>query len=248
MVGQKEKISIFIFLLLAFCLLNIHGQVIRKTIVSKEKESYDKKVNIGFKTGFRSTNYIVSEMSVDGVAYDDNLLQKNYRMGYYVALYSRFNFKRKFLQPEVSFNIDRAGMTLNMPELEGTGNKPLVKSTIYSFCFPLLYGYDVIRKGPYSLSLFAGPKLVYLWKSYQDYSNFPYNFIQEKLNPLNASIIAGVSVNISEVFFDFRYEQDLFNISKSMSYKTISSEGSKTGNMVFNRRQSCLSFSFGVLF
>jgi hypothetical protein len=250
MVGKKEKI-IGYFLLGTFlcCPFDAAAQAFEKTVVRKEKEAYDKKVNIGFKTGFRSTNYIVSEMSIDGVSYDNNLLQENYRLGYYAALYSRFNFKRHFLQPEISFNIDRAGMTLNEENSANTTTeKPTVKSTIYSLCFPILYGYDVVRRGPYSLSLFGGPKLEYLFKSNLDY-RFPSYTIEEKLNPLNASIIAGVSVSISKIFFDFRYEQELFNISKSMTYtKQLDGSTPQSGDIKFHRRESCLSFSFGLLF
>lgn len=73
------------------------------------------------------------------------------------------------------------------------------------------------------MSLFAGPKLRYLWnkKNKITFENFDQQGIHEKLYPFNVSAVIGVSVNISRIFFDFRYEQGLHNLSKSVTYDNI---------------------------
>ena len=65
----------------------------------------------------------------------------------------------------------------------------------------------------------------------------------------NVSAVIGVGVNISRIFFDFRYEQGIGNISKSITYDNINSDGS-TGisRIIFDRRDSALSFSLGFIF
>ena len=72
--------------------------------------------------------------------------------------------------------------------------------------------------------------------------------IHEKLYPLNVSVVIGVGVNISRIFFDFRYEQGIGNISKSIVYDNINSDGSTgVSPIIFRRRDSALSFSFGFI-
>ena len=166
----------------------------------------------------------------------------------------RFNMKRHFIQPEISYNISRCEITFDKlgsqhPDIEP--DYASVNSTIHSVDFPLLYGYHVVRQGPYSMSLFAGPKLRYLWnqKNKITFENFDQQGIHESLHPFNASAVIGVSVSISRIFFDFRYEQGLHNLSKSVTYDNIDVEGKpEVSNITFRRRDNVLSFSLGVIF
>ena len=107
-----------------------------------------------------------------------------------------------------------------------------------------------VKKGPYGMSIFAGPKLRYLWGKRNEitFTNFDQKGIHEKLYPLNVSAVIGVGVNISRIFFDFRYEQGIRNISKSIVYDNINSDGSTgVSHIIFRRRDSALSFSFGFI-
>ena len=125
-----------------------------------------------------------------------------------------------------------------------------VQSVLHSVDFPVLYGYNVVKKGPYGMSIFAGPKLRYLWGKHNEitFKNFDQKGIHEKLYPFNVSAVIGVGVNISRIFFDFRYEQGIGNISKSIIYDNINSDGSTgVSNIIFRRRDSALSFSLGFI-
>ena len=62
-------------------------------------------VNFGFKGGFTSSLFLVSQFSVNGVPIDE--VQNNYKIGYFGSLFMRINFDRHFLQPEISYNINR---------------------------------------------------------------------------------------------------------------------------------------------
>ena len=93
-------------------------------------------------------------------------------------------------------------------------------------------------------------KLRYLWGKQNEitFTNFDQKGIHEKLYPLNVSVVIGVGVNISRIFFDFRYEQGLGNISKSLVYDNINSDGSTgVSPIIFRRRDSALCFSFGFI-
>ena len=63
----------------------------------------------------------------------------------------------------------------------------------------------------------------------------------------------GAAGTISRVFFDFRYDIGLHNISKRISYALPdlppSPDGEKPDSEIrFHRRDNVLSFSFGVFF
>ena len=85
-----------------------------------------------------------------------------------------------------------------------------------------------------------------------DFENFNQVDIHERLHPLNLSLTTGVSVTISRVFFDVRYDIGLHNISKSVTYDIPADNdvaGENTKNEIrFHRRDNVLSFSFGVFF
>ncbi len=253
MVGRKEKIIFLLSATIVLCLLKptiAAAQSLErgKKEIATRQMKYNKKINFGIKGGFRSTNYIVSDLLIDVTRMEDP--QKNYLLGYYASVFTRFNFNHRFLQAEISYNIDRAEVLLNKNiATNSNAAVPNVTSNIQTISFPLMYGFYIVREGPYTLSVFLGPKAEYIVKSNIDYENFQQQNIKEKLHPLNLAIVSGISVSISKVFFDFRYEQETINISKSVSYDPqLTGNSTETGNIKFHRRGSSLSFSFGVLF
>ena len=215
-------------------------------------------VNFGVKGGFTSSLFLISDFSIIGVSIDE--IQNNYKIGYFASLFMRINFGNHFLQPEVSYNINRCNITFNKPLTDDApvGSIPSpasITTSIHSIDVPVIYGYNFIKEGPYSLAVFGGPKIRYIWnkKSEVVFENFDQQNIQEKLNPFNLSFTLGVAVNISRIFFDFRYDIGLHNMSKRISYE-IPADGGTTAEEAanqtihFHRRDNVLSFSLGVLF
>ena len=210
-----------------------------------------KKINFGIKAGFDSSMFMVSELKIKDVTIDE--VQNNYKIGYFGAIFMRFNIKKHFIQPEASYNVSKGEITFDKLGSQHPAIEPdyaSVQSVLHSIDFPILYGYNVVKKGPYGMSIFAGPKLRYLWGKQNEitFTNFDQKGIHEKLYPLNVSVVIGVGVNISRIFFDFRYEQGIGNISKSIVYDNINSDGSTgVSPIIFRRRDSALSFSFGFI-
>ncbi|WP_373827894.1 porin family protein, partial [Bacteroides heparinolyticus] len=165
-----------------------------------------------------------------------------------------------FLQPEISYNINRCNITFERPlPAVATTTPPSVEasitSTIHSIDFPVIYGYNIIKEGPYRLAVFGGPKIRYIWNKKSDitFDGFNQKNIREQLHPFNISFTTGVSVTISRIFFDFRYDIGLHNISKRVTYDIPTNENKATDETAknrirFKRRDNVLSFSFGVLF
>lgn len=164
----------------------------------------------------------------------------------------RINFERHFLQPEISYNINRCNITFEKPaEDDAPLEMASITSSIHSIDIPVIYGYNVIKEGPYSLAVFGGPKFRYIWnkKSEVTFENFDQQEISEKLRPLNLSFTLGVAVTISRIFFDFRYDIGLHNISRKVTYDDgTNGEIPPVDEIRFHRRDNVLSFSLGVFF
>ena len=220
--------------------------------LDKVERPNNRKINFGIKAGFNSSMFLVSDFKIKDVTIDE--IQNNYQLGYFGALFMRFNMKKHFIQPEVSYNISKCEITFDKlgsqhPDIEP--DYASVNSTIHSIDFPVLYGYNVVKQGAYGMSVFIGPKLRYIWgkKNEITFENFDQKGMHERLYPFNLCAVVGVGVNISRIFFDFRYEQGLHNISKSVTYDNINPDGSiGVSNITFHRRDQVLSFSLGVIF
>lgn len=212
---------------------------------------YDRPVNFGIKGGFTSSLFLVSDLHVNGVSIEE--VQNNYKVGYFGSIFMRINFERHFLQPEISYNVNRCNITFNKPLADDApiGSIPSIASitsSIHSIDIPVIYGYNVIKEGPYSLAVFGGPKIRYIINKQSDidFENFDQQNIHEDLHPLNICFTMGVAVNISRIFFDFRYDIGLHNMSKRISYELPSDAIEGNYNIHFSRRDNVLSFSLGV--
>lgn len=240
---MKRLSFLLIFMLLAFC---VFGQE------KKSKTPNERKVNFGLKGGFNSSMYFVSKLQLNGLKINDT--QNNYKIGYVGSIFVRFNMKKHFIQPELSYSVSRCEIQfdkLNSQNPDVAPDYAFVNSTIQSLEMPLLYGYSIVKKGPYGMSVFIGPKLRYLWNRDRDitFENFDQESVKEELYPFNISGVLGVGVNISNLYFDFRYEIGMRNISKSVTYdNTASTNDDVAAPIIFNRRDLALSFSLGLIF
>ncbi len=223
------------------------------------KSPHNRHINFGIKGGFTSTLFAVSDLTINGVKINE--VQNNYKIGYFGSVFMRINFKRHFLQPEISYTINQCNITFEKPLTQestteqGTIQYASVTSSIHSFEVPVIYGYNIIKEGPYSLAVFGGPKFRYIWdkQSETTFENFDQQDINEDLYPINISFVMGVAVTISRVFFDFRYDLGLHNISKRVSYtpaieNNAGSEPDPSNQIRFHRRDNVLSFSLGIFF
>lgn len=234
-------------------LIAISSSILAQNEGGKTKVSpAQRKVNFGIKSGFNSSMFLVSELKIKDVTIDE--VQNNYKIGYFTSLFLRVNMKNHFIQPEISYNVNKCEISFDKLGSEHPDIEPdyaSVKSSIHSFDIPILYGYNIVKEGPYIMSIFGGPKFRYIWESRNDirFENFDESEIHEQLYPFNMNFVVGIGVNISRIFFDFRYEQGLFNISKSIIYNNSNFKAADAeNNIFFRRRESTLSFSFGLMF
>ena len=106
-----------------------------------------KKVNFGIKAGFNSSMFMVSELKIKDVTIDE--VQNNYKIGYFGALFMRINMKKHFIQPEVSYNVSKGEIVFDKLGSQHPAVEPdyaSVQSVLHSIDFPVLYGYNVVKK------------------------------------------------------------------------------------------------------
>lgn len=215
-----------------------------------KKHRHDRTVNFGIKGGFTSSLFLVSNLTLNGVTVDE--VQNNYKIGHFYSVFTRINFGHHFLQPEISYNVNRCNITFDKPtEDDILPEEASITSSIHSIDIPVMYGYNIIKEGPYSMAVFGGPKFRYIWnkKSHVTFDNFDQQDINEELYPLNVSFTIGAAVTISRIFFDFRYDMGLHNISRKVIYDAGAADDETPVDKIrFHRRDNVLSFSVGVFF
>lgn len=209
------------------------------------------KVNIGIKGGFNSSMYFTSHLQLGDQQISST--ENWYKVGYWGAVFFRFNMHKHFIQPELTYNVSKGAILfdINSAQPDAPTQNANVNTILRSFDLPIFYGYNFIKKEVYGMSFFVGPKISYVWKenSKTDFTGFYRQNLSEEFYPLQYSAVVGLGVNISKIFFDFRYEIGLHNISKSITYTSQTGNGFVTkDDVTINRHKNVLSFSVGVMF
>lgn len=210
----------------------------------------DALINYGVKAGFSSTIYEVHELVVEEIPINEYVSKS--QISSFYTLFLRTNFKRHYVQTEVSYNISNYDLEFRSDQWNSSAQPhdlSTIGTKIIGLEVPLYYGYHVFKEGPYGMSFYIGPKAKFVLTgiSNHTFNNFPYPHIEESIHPVNFSLMAGLGINISRVFFDFSLEYGLHNISKG--FTTIDLEGNQsTHDLLFNRRKNVLSFSVGFMF
>ena len=218
--------------------------------LTQAQQRRDALINYGVKGGFSSTIYEVHDLTVDGQPIN-SYMAKSEISSFYTA-FARINVKRHYLQTEVSYNISNYSIDFSSDQWNSSAqphDKSTISTKIIGLEVPLYYGCHILKEGPYGLSLYIGPKAKFVLTDYSRhiFNNFPYIHIAEHIRPINFSLMAGLGINISNVFFDFSFEYGLHNISNGFTTTDIE-ENVSSNNLIFNRRKNVLSFSIGFMF
>ena len=194
----------------------------------------DKAFNFGAKVGFNATFPVINSLSINGKEAEN--IDIEYKVGYLAAVFCRVNIERFFLQPSFSWHRSEGNIRFSIPQSLPENNMmsntsattDLLMMKTSSLEVPIMVGYNLVKKGPYGLSLMVGPKL-------------KYN------TPFGVNIATGVGVSIGRLFFDFVYE---FGLNQ------VESDFEKVNNPVpeinydinIDKRTNVMSISLGVLF
>ncbi|WP_455497217.1 porin family protein [Coprobacter sp.] len=236
-------------ILLLFCM-----HLLFAGIISAQSGTLSKKrFNWGIRAGVNAPFVDMRKSQINGIKIEE--LSTNSKMGLFISLFSRINFKRHYLQLETATHYTRYRMSLPTEFVSTTETRIYAEAItignkIYSFDIPLLYGYNFIKQGPYELSFFVGPKLKYLYKRKNElFAPEPYEFkMDEHIRPLTANFVLGLGTSISRFSIDFRYEFGITNLTHPTTY-TLYKDGTSIseGNIYLKRGINLLSFSIGII-
>ena len=203
--------------------------------------------NIGMKAGFQAVTYNDPDFGIDGHRFDTNNIQSN-KIGYALSLFARVTKSKFFLQTEGTFGISNHSFDFH-DEPVNTEENFIPNNTVYdlkTYCLqvPILFGYNVVQKGRYGLSLFTGPrtKFIFTSMSQQQFKHFYYEELEEILADKVYFWEIGMGIKISRVFLDITYDAGL---NKVASHIVSHSDGKI---FTSSRRDNVLSFSVGFIF
>lgn len=214
----------------------------------------DKAFNFGAKVGFNATFPVVNSLTINDKEVENVSLE--YKVGYLAAIFCRVNIERFFLQPSVSWHRSEGNIRFSVPQnLPDDAVKADLSDDITrlgiktnSLEIPVMIGYNLVKQGPYGLSLMAGPKLKYNYKvSYTfDSESLHHEYVSDS-DPFGFNIATGVGVSIGRLCFDFLYE---FGLSQSDSdFRQINTPVPENNvNIFIDKRTNTMSISLGFLF
>lgn len=207
-------------------------------------------INFGVKGGFSSTIYEVRELSIGGMPINDYMAKSEISSFY--TLFARTNLRLHYLQTEVSYNISNYSIEFDETEWNPTApghTRSSISTKIIGIEVPLFYGYHILKQGPYGLSFYMGPKAKFILTGLSNhvFEQSPYQAFEESIRPINFSLMMGMGINISRVFFDFSLEYGLHNISNGFTTVDLD-DNRRTGDLIFDRRKNVFSFSLGFMF
>lgn len=233
-------------LLLLFSVLcfSLHAQSFR--------EYKTKTFNWGAKIGFNSSVPVINSLTVDGIAAED--INTEYKVGFMASLFCRINIEKFFIQPGVSWHQTQSSFSFELPSNEnisGDVTPPSIYEKIKlknkSVDVPVMIGYNIVKQGPYALSLMVGPKIKYNYDiSYSSESAPTDGEYTNDNTPFGVNFVTGIGVSVWRLFFDFNYEFGL-NKTESNFKEKISSQPADV-NVMINKRSNLMSFSLGFLF
>lgn len=231
-------------LFVSFCLL---------TKAEKFLQVDDRAFNWGARVGFNATFPIINSLAVNGIEAENVHLQ--YKVGFLAAVFCRINIERMFLQPSLAWHRAEGEILFTVPGLVGAVTNTSPQATVdrlfmraESLELPIMVGYNLVKQGPYGLSLMVGPNLKYNYKvSYTSNFDNTEQELENNKNPFGINISAGVGVSIWRLFFDFIYEFGL-NHTESDFKDRISQIPANNNDITINKRTNVMSFSLGFLF
>jgi hypothetical protein len=205
-------------------------------------------LDFGIKAGLNalSTNYYESY-------FEETLLQNGSftnKNGYTLNAFTRINYDRVFIQPELEWCHYRQSCYFSLPvDIENSEDDeyyPTIRLNINtrSFNANILLGYNVIKSKPVLFNFYTGTSFKEIYNRYYK-TNFFHDY--SEINPFfNYAGILGLSLNISKLHFDMRYE---FNQSNTdLALRDIPDFPEKYHGITLKKNENIISFSCGIMF
>ena len=202
----------------------------------------------GVRLGFAATGTYVTDAFIDGHQLTE--YTQDTQVGNFAAMQLRLNSKRLLIQSGLGLSFNKSSFFIDKnswnPEAEESNDMSCSYSML-SITAPVQFGFHIVNRPPYCMSVFTGPRLRYTPSGQYTvkYTNLdPYKFT-ESPTELIVGWTAGLSVQTGRTFLDFEYEATINTISGPMHDTT---NAAPAPGYRLNRRIGIISFSYGIMF
>ncbi len=217
------------------CCCSIHAQKRLSPLTAKT-------VNWGFNGGINAlstTHFSVyqGDTKLEDVSYVN-------KVGFTGGAFFRINLSNFFMQPEVTYCFAQEKFSFGRLTDSGSSSLQTTINTHYqSLLVPVLAGYNIIKQNHYLFNVYLGPDFQYHYRTSFDQGNT--HFI-DKSPRYSINGIIGFSFNISNLFFDFRYEINRPNTD--IYFNDITEAPEYLKDISVKKNENILSFSCGLMF
>lgn len=202
----------------------------------------------GVRLGFAATGTYITDAFIDGHALTE--YTQDTQVGNFAAAQIRLNSKRLLIQSGIGLSYNKSSFTIDKnswnPDAEES-HEVSCSYTMLSITTPVQFGFHIVNRPPYCMSVFTGPRLRYTPSDQYKvkYTNLdPYDFTDSPTE-LVIGWTAGLSVQTGRTFLDFEYEATINNISGPMRDLN---NADPAPYYRMNRRIGIISFSYGIMF
>lgn len=237
--------------ILLLSLLSYYGYSMERDTIPSQSKSNDT-FNWGVKVGFNSTLPVINNLVIDDVEIENTRVE--YKVGYMAALILRVNFDRFFIQPSLSIHNTESEIYFSLPsEQENAGEAQIRNLTnqlnlrIHSLELPVLIGYNLVKEGPFGLSVMVGPKLKYNYQiRYKTNLDNYQDIYTSDDTAYRVNLVGGIGVALWRLSFDFTYEVGINH--RETNFRQVNGAQPLSENIVVDKRLNMMGFSLGLFF
>ncbi|GHT63378.1 hypothetical protein FACS189451_09980 [Bacteroidia bacterium] len=204
-----------------------------------------KRFNYGFRVGLNALSTTEYQTFYAGEPTSGGFYTN--KIGYVAAGFFRINYYSKFfLQPEIAWSFHQQDCSFGIPSASNsetyfTENLDINMNRLNA---NVLLGYNLIKNKPYLCDIYAGASLKWTYRMKYDISK-ELRYTEKSDFSCYAGII-GFSVNISTLYFDFRYEINQPNTN--LEFSDVPDIPDKYKGVFLEKNENILSFSVGMMF
>ena len=219
--------------------------------ISYSGKVVQKSFNWGFRAGANAINANYYKAYINGEEISNRDVAN--QVGIQGLVFGRINLGDFFVQPDIGYYLTKGKMKFgylrqdNIDELQGVYQYAILSQKSQSLSTAMLLGYNAVKQDIYIFNAYFGPNFRFNYINKYEDKLLKNSIFRDRSKYSDLNMIAGVSANISYLYFDFRYE---FYIPsrKVLNFSEISSAPDHLKDISIKKSGDILSFSIGVMF
>ncbi len=206
--------------------------------------------NYGLRLGVDSRNSDVCEIYENDEKIDNPRIKNG--VGFQGDLFYRFNFDKVFIQSDFGFSYLKEEFFFELQrEIDPETQEPIydliyLNSGTRSLNCAVVIGYNIVKEDSYLFNFYMGPNLRYIYL--KQFNKGTTSGFENKDREAYLNIVTGLSMNISHLYFDFRYEIGLPNSKRTLNFSEMDSSSDYLKNVYIKKNENILSLSMGIMF